>query len=76
MKTFNAEVQAEFDTYYIDYKPNMQPNNRFAVWSNRRVAVYVESAKDAFDQIEYYIDQDLDNAIEQQNLLNELEHNK
>jgi hypothetical protein len=72
MKSFNAEVKTEFDTYYIDYKPNMPENNRFAVWSSRRTATYLETLQDAMDQIEFYCDQD----IEQANLINELEHNK
>lgn len=72
MQTFNAEVRMDYDTYYIDYKPANQYNNRYAVWSGRRGAVYVESVQDALNQIEFYNDQD----IEQANLLNELEHNQ
>jgi hypothetical protein len=76
IKSFNAEVKTEFDTYFIDYKPDNQENNRFAVWSFRRTAIYLETLQDAYDQIEFYYDQDLDRAIEQENLLNELEHNQ
>jgi hypothetical protein len=72
METFNAEVKMDYDTFYIDYKPNMQPNNRFAVWSCRRTAVYVESVQDALNQIGFYNDQDIEQAL----LINELEHNK
>jgi hypothetical protein len=72
METFNAEVKMDYDTFYIDYKPHMQPNNRFAMWSCRRTAVYVESVQDALNQINFYNDQDIERA----NLLNELEHNQ
>jgi hypothetical protein len=72
METFNAEVKMDYDTFYIDYKPNMQPNNRFAVWSTTRTAVYVESVQDAMNQIGFYNDQDIEHAL----LINELEHNK
>lgn len=77
IKTFTADVQTEFDRYTIDYKPANQPNNRFAVFSNRRgSAVYLETLQDAYDQIAYYYDQDLDQAIEQANLQSELDHNQ
>jgi len=76
MKSFNAEVKTEFDTYYIDYKPSMPENNRFALWSISRTAIYLETLQEAMDQIEFYYDQDLDQAIEYANLINELEHNK
>ena len=72
MKAFSAEVQMDYDTYYIDYKPDMPPNNRFAVWSFQRTAVYVASLEAAMNQIEFDNDQD----IEQANYFNELEHNK
>lgn len=72
MKSFSAEVVTQYDTYYIDYKPNMQPNNRFAVWSNRRGAVYLESVQDALNQIDFYEDQD----IEWANIMSEAENNQ
>ena len=72
MKSFGAEVVTQYDTYYIDYKPNMQPNNRFAVWSNRRGAVYLESVQDALNQIDFYEDQD----IEWANIMSEAENNQ
>lgn len=72
MKSFIATVETEYDTYYIDYRPKMQPNNRFAVFSIKRNAVYVESVQDALKQIDFYDDQD----IEQANYFNELEHNQ
>jgi len=72
MQTFNAEVKMDYDTFYIDYHPNNQYNNRFAVWSYIRTAVYVYSIQDAMNQIDFYNDQD----IEQANLNNELEYNK
>jgi hypothetical protein len=76
IQSFTAQVKTEFDTYYIDYKPDNQPNNRFAVSSYRRTAVYLDTLQDAYNQIEFYYDQDMDRAIEQANLLNELEHNQ
>ena len=75
IESFTAQVKTEFDDYYIDYKPDNQPNNRFAVSSNRRTAVYLETLQDAYDQIEFYYDQDLDRAIEQALLQSELDHN-
>jgi hypothetical protein len=72
METFNAEVKMDYDTFYIDYKPKMQYNNRFAVFSIRRNAVYVETLQDAMNQIDFYNDQDIERAL----LENEMEHNK
>jgi len=66
MKTFNAEVRMHHDLYYIDYKPNMPPNNRFAVWSGRRNAVYVESVQDALNQIDHYNDLDIEQANQEE----------
>jgi hypothetical protein len=50
----------------------MQYNNRFAVFSIRRNAVYVETLQDAMNQIDFYNDQDIERAL----LENEMEHNK
>ena len=72
MKTFSAEVRTHYDLYYIDYKPDNQPNNRFAVWSGRRSAVYLESVQDALNQIAHYDDLDIERAT----WLNEQEHNQ
>ena len=72
MQTFNAEVKMDYDTFYIDYRPKMQYNNRFAVFSIRRNAVYVETLQDAMNQIDFYNDQDIERAL----LENEMEHNK
>ena len=71
MNAFFATVNTDYDTYYIDYKPANQYNNRFAVSSNRKGAVYVENVQDALDLIGYYDDQ----AIEQALLQSELDHN-
>jgi hypothetical protein len=72
METFNAEVKMDYDTFYIDYKPKMQYNNRFAVFSIRRNAVYVETLQDAMNQIDFYNDQDIEQAC----LQSELNHNQ
>ncbi len=68
MNSFMATVEMDYDTYYIDYRPKMQPNNRFAVFSIRRSAVYVESVQDALNQIEFYNDQDIEQACLQSEL--------
>jgi hypothetical protein len=72
MNSFIATVEMDYDTYYIDYKPKMPYNNRFAVFSIRRNAVYVESVQDALNQIEFYNDQDIEQAC----LQSELEYNQ
>lgn len=72
MNSFIATVEMDYDTYYIDYRPKMQPNNRFAVFSIRRSAVYVESVQDALNQIDFYNDQDIEQAC----LQHEMEHNQ
>lgn len=72
METFHAKVKMDFDTFYIDYKPKMQYNNRFAVFSIRRNAVYVETLQDAMNQIDFYNDQDVEQAC----LQSELDHNQ
>lgn len=72
MNSFMATVEMDYDTYYIDYRPKMPPNNRFAVFSIRRNAVYVESVQDALNQIDFYNDQDIEQAC----LQHELEHNQ
>ena len=72
METFNAEVKMDYDTFYIDYKPKMQYNNRFAVFSIRRNAVYVETLQDAMNQIDFYNDQDIEQAL----LMHESENNQ
>lgn len=72
MNSFIATVKMDYDTYYIDYKPKMQLNNRFAVFSIRRNAVYVESVQEAMNQIDFYNDQDIEQAC----LQSELEHNQ
>lgn len=72
MKSFFATIETDYDTYYIDYKPANQYNNRYAVSSIRRSAVYVETVQDAFNQIEFYDDQDIERAC----LISELKHNQ
>lgn len=72
METFYAEVKMDYDTFYIDYRPKMQYNNRFAVFSIRRNAVYVETLQDAMNQIDFYNDQDIEQAC----LQSELDHNQ
>ena len=72
MKTFNAEVKTDYDTYFIDYKPDNQENNRFAVWSYRRGAVYLETVSACMAQIDHYDDLDIERAT----WINELEHNQ
>ena len=71
IKLFTATVTTEFDQYTIDLKPSGQ-----YCLTRRGNGTYHETLQDAYNQIEYYYDQDLDRAIEQANLLNELEHNK
>ena len=71
IKTFTADIQTEFDRYTIDLKPSGQ-----YCLTRRGIGTYHETLQDAMNQIEYYYDQDLDRAIEQANLLNELEHNQ
>jgi hypothetical protein len=72
MKSFIATVEMDYDTFYIDYRPKMQYNNRFAVFSIRRNAVYVETLQDAMNQIDFYNDQDIEQAC----LQSELDHNQ
>ena len=72
METFYAEVKMDYDTFYIDYRTKMQYNNRFAVFSIRRNAVYVETLQDAMNQIDFYNDQDIEQAC----LQSELDHNQ
>ena len=72
METFNAEVKMDYDTFYIDYHPDNQYNNRFAVWSHKRTAVYVYSLQDAMNQIDFYNDQDIEQAL----LMHESENNQ
>lgn len=71
IKTFTAEIQTEFDRYTIDLKPSGQ-----YCLTRRGNGTYHETLQDAYNQIEYYYDQDLDLAIEQENLRNELDHNQ
>jgi hypothetical protein len=71
IKSFTAEVYTEFDRYTIDLKPSGQ----YCV-TRKGSGTYHETLQDAYDQIGFYYDQDLDQAIEQANQLNELEHNK
>jgi hypothetical protein len=71
IKTFTADIQTEFDRYTIDLKPSGQ-----YCLTRRGNGTYHETLQDAYDQIEYYYDQDLDRAIEQANLMNELDHNQ
>jgi hypothetical protein len=71
IKTFTADIQTEFDRYTIDLKPSGQ-----YCLTRRGNGTYHETLQDAYDQVEYYYDQDLDRAIEQANLMNELDHNQ
>ena len=71
IKTFNATIYTEFNRYDIDLKPD----GRYNLIRNGR-GTYHETLQDAMNLIEYLYDQDLDRAIEQANLMNELEHNK
>ena len=71
IQSFTAEVYTKFDRYTIDLKPSGQ----YCV-TRRGSGTYHETLQDAYDQIEFYYDQDLDRAIEQANLQSELEHNK
>jgi hypothetical protein len=71
IQSFTAEVYTEFDRYTIDLKPSGQ-----YCLTRRGNGTYHETLQDAYNQIEYYYDQDMDRAIEQANLLNELEHNQ
>lgn len=72
MQALSATVKMDYDTYYIEYFPNNIYNNRFAVFSNRRSAVYVYSIQDAMNQIEHYNDLDIEQAC----LTSELEYNQ
>ena len=71
IQSFIADVYTEFDRYTIDLKPSGQ-----YCLTRRGNGTYHETLQDVYNQIEFYYDQDLDQAIEQANLLNELEHNK
>ena len=71
IKSFTAEICTEFDRYTIDLKPSGQ----YCV-TRRGSGTYFETLQDAYDQIEFYYDQDLDQAIEQACLQNELDHNQ
>lgn len=71
IQSFTAEVYTEFDRYTIDLKPS----GHYCL-TRRGNGTYHETLQDAYDQIEFYYDQDLDRAIEQANQQSELEHNQ
>lgn len=71
IESFTADIRTEFDRYTIDLKPSGQ-----YCLTRRGLGTYHETLQDAYDLIEYYYDQDMDRAIEQANLNNELEHNQ
>ena len=71
IKLFTATVTTEFDQYTIDLKPSGQ-----YCLTRRGNGTYHETLQDAYNQSMYYYDQDLDQAIEQANLMNELDHNQ
>ena len=71
IESFTAEVYTEFDRYTIDLKPSGQ-----YCLIRRGNGTYHETLQDAYNQIEYYYNQDLDQSIEQANLNNESEHNQ
>jgi hypothetical protein len=62
MKTFNATIYTEFNRYDIDLKPD----GHYNLICNGK-GTYHKTLQDAMHQIEYYYDQDLDRAIEQEN---------
>jgi|LauGreDrversion4_2_1035121.scaffolds.fasta_scaffold293430_4 hypothetical protein len=70
-KTFSATIHTEFNRYEIDLKPSGQ----YCLIRNGS-GTYHETLQDALNLIEYYNDQDMDLAIEQENLRNELNHNQ
>lgn len=71
IESFTATVNTEFDRYTIDLKPSGQ----YCV-TRKGSGTYHATLQDAYNQIEYYYEQDLDRAIEQANLINEMEHNQ
>ena len=70
-KTFSATIHTEFARYEIDLKPNGQ----YCLIRNGS-GTYHQTLQDVYNLIEHYYDQDLDLAIEQENLRNELDHNQ
>lgn len=70
IKTLTATITTAYGRYDIDYKPNNQENNRYAV-SGHGATVYLESLEACMAQIEHYDDL----AIEQALWYPELEHN-
>jgi len=67
IESFTADIYTEFDRYTIDLKPSGQ----YCV-IRKGNGTYHETLQDAMNQIDFYNDQDIEQAL----LMHEAEHNQ